>query len=166
MLRVSKEDYEPFLNWLQQVSGKSWVNIDQERQQIMSQITQRRGEAFYVATRSGEFLVLPIDMHGETELYFFRGDVKPRNLAHILPVTEAWSDNKCVDEAAPIYRDCGKEPCPLDAILLPIVTYRVIAPEGTAEQGTPVASDCQKLEQQRPSLPTNDTGRTTLRRRD
>jgi hypothetical protein len=167
LLKLAKNDYAPFLDWLQQVSGTQWVNIDEERQRALREIEQRKNEAFYLVTGANRFRVLPMHMHGETELYFFSDEVKPKNLVHILPVTEGWSDNKCVTDAELLFRKCNDEPCPIDAVLLPIVTYRVIPPEGMDAPTTePSLSDCEKLSEQKRPQPAMGDGRPTIRKRD
>ena len=177
---VDKEDYLPFLNWLSRLSGKQWLDIDKEREQAIHEIENRSGEAFYikilnqspkgaVAISTIGLLVLPVELHGETQLFLFRGEVKPKNLAAILPVTHEWSDNKCVNDSEVLYNTCDDRGCDLEAILLPTASYHVtLANPSPVVPGAPAKTDCAKLHDQQLSFkqPINDSGQPTLKKRD
>ena len=113
-LALWKSDYLPFMNWLNQVSGTKWVDIEQEREQALKTIEASAGAAFPVwlshpagvASRysTETYLVLPIESQDRTELFFFREKVKPKNIVGILPAVRQWSDNKCRFRRASVIR--------------------------------------------------------------
>lgn len=161
LLQLSKKDYAPFMDWLQTLSGTKWVDIAQQREEAIRQITKRAGGAFRVEMTdypAGNvsrpllryYWALPIDLNDQNELYFFDYKVKPEYLVGILPVTEEWADNKCVREAAVLYGDCGQDLCKPEAVLLPALTYRVLLPPRVIETDATgySESDCVKLARQ------------------
>ncbi len=183
MLTVDKQDYLPFLNWLSHETGIQWVDIDKERAQMIEQVQNRAGQAFYVgfldhapqsdrALSISRFLVLPVEVHNHMQLLLFRDQVKPKNLAGILPVTRVWSDNRCVSDSEVLYRHCVQDRCDIEAILLPTATYRVEAPPSTTiDMASQNTNDCAKLHDQQLDFgivwrPNNSDVRPTLKGRD
>jgi hypothetical protein len=161
VLQLPKEDYVPFMDWLQQASGTKWVDVEQDREQALKQIKERAGAAFpirlaYPSAAAGDhwtydsYLALPVDMRGQTQLYFFRDKVKADHVLGIVPVTEEWSENGCARGVEVLYGKCGANGCPVEAVLLPTLTYRVMSPPGVIETdaaGHP-ANDCARVKQQ------------------
>ena len=144
VLELEKKEYIPFLNWLEHSSGKKSLDVDKEREQSVRQMAGREHEAFYVALPDptaedgsrltfSHYKVLPAEWQGRTELYLFDGDVKPGNLAGVLPVFARWEDNKCVDDSAVIYGKCSRNGCELKAVLLPTVTFHVLVAPSLTE---------------------------------
>jgi len=137
VLELGKKEYIPFLNWLEHSSGKKSVDVDKEREQSVRLMAGREHQAFFVSLPDppGEdgsrltfarYKALPAEWHGRTELYLFDGDVKPGNLAGVLPVSAKWEDNKCVDDSAAIYGKCSRNGCEVKAVLLPTLTFQVL----------------------------------------
>jgi hypothetical protein len=128
-LRLAPDEYIPFMNWLSDLSGIRWRDLEQERRDAIQKIEQRAGDAFPVSDQSpnvAEYHVLPIESGGDTLLYLFRGSVTPKNLISIFPVTEEAADNTCVPEHwGRIMRGtCRNDRCQIRAILTPKYTYR------------------------------------------
>lgn len=167
---VSKGEYLAFLNWLTQMTGQKWIDIDEERRQALQQIDKRSDEAFALEAYGQLFRALPVDSHGQTQLYFFKGQVKGRNVAGIVPVSRDWSDNKCVNEVQVLYQHCGNDFCPIDTILFPEASYHVIDPQpvNIVDSGSVAANDCARLDQQRKAKRDNTSTKVqrTLKQRD
>lgn len=163
VLEVNKDQYLPFLNWLERNSGLRWLDIDEERERLLNEIEQSAGSAFpatvdYRSTDLADRWItrsywgLFVERQGGSELLFFAGPVRPKNLVAILPVKPEWSDNTCaVSSTQTLYHDCGNAACGLEAILLPTVTYRVLSPPTTrtVDASGKNESDCSKLAIQR-----------------
>jgi len=137
LLELRKNDYLPFMDWLQQKSGTKWRDLDQERNQALKTIYQRASAAFLAPIRfpcgdncigTYRYRVLALDDRDATELFFFNGEVKPKNLVSIMPVNREWSVNTCVEDVAVLYGKCHDDRCDIDAILLPTLTYRIAKP--------------------------------------
>jgi hypothetical protein len=117
LLQLSKNDYVPFMDWLQLVSGVKWVDLAEQRENVLHQISQSKGRSFRVRLEdyaAGDkthstfrtYNVVPVDLHGELYLYVFKDEVRPPDLVGILPVEDQWSDNTCVREAAALFAKC------------------------------------------------------------
>ena len=142
VLELGKDDYVPFMDWLQQKSGTKWRDVNQEREQALRTIYQKVSAAFSTPIRyplrdDGSFAiysysVLALDDHDSTELFFFNGEVKPKNLVSIVPVTRELSVNTCVDDVKVLYDKCHDDRCDIEAILLPTLTYRIAKPRQQA----------------------------------
>jgi hypothetical protein len=161
-LELAKDEYVPFMDWLQHISGTKWQDVEHEREKALKRVEQRAGTAFLVAMpmppQQGneravrhDYLALPIDDNDDTHLYFFEGSVKPKNVVGILPVTRAWSVNTCVFDVEVLYGKCHAEGCEIEAIMLPTMTYRVATPHPIALTKVSPESDssCLQLRKQR-----------------
>jgi len=136
-LKLGKDEYRPFIDWLQQISGVKWRDVEHEREKALKRVEQRAGSAFAVqmpfpqadgSVTFHQYMVLPVDDNDNTDLYFFEESVKPRNVVGILPVTRGWSINSCVFDVEVLYGQCHREVCEVEAIMLPTMTYRVATP--------------------------------------
>jgi hypothetical protein len=136
-LELGKDEYVPFMDWLQRISGVRWRDVEHERAKALKRVEQRAGSAFAVqmpfpqadgSVTFHKYLVLPVDDNDNTDLYFFEKSVKPQNVAGILPVTRGWSINSCVFDVEVLYGQCHREVCEVEAIMLPTMTYRVATP--------------------------------------
>ena len=136
-LELGKDEYVPFMDWLQQISGVKWRDVEHEREKVLKRVEQRAGSAFAMqmpfpqadgSVTFHQYLVLPVDDNDNTDLYFFEASVKPRNVVGILPVTRGWSINNCVFDVEVLYGKCHREVCEVEAILLPTMTYRIATP--------------------------------------
>ena len=178
VLEIGKDHYLPFLAWLQQVSGTNWRDIDQERAAALKQIDQRAGEAFPVALQypaegggyqALDCLVLPVESLDHWTLYFFRGQVKPKNLFWVAPVTREPSVNDCVRNVEVEYGKCDQHVCQVGAVLLQTVTYRLLGTPDTQAENS-AQSDCARLKAQRDSrrssYPPSSNEQPTLKRPD
>ena len=153
VLEIEKDEYVPFMDWLQSISGVKWVDVAKEAELALSTIQKHAGGAFPVTIgypSAESLLALPIDWHDEKQLYFFRGKVEPKNLVGIVPVTEDWSENGCVSGSEVLYKNCDQGRCEMEAIMLPEATFRVMSPAATTEihAARDVPSDCGKLAEQ------------------
>jgi hypothetical protein len=168
VLELGKNEYIPFLNWLEHSSGKKSVDVDKERERSVRQMAGREHQAFPVSLPDpqGEdssrltfthYKALPAEWHGRTELYLFDGDVKPGNLAGVLPVSAKWEDNRCVDDSAVIYGKCSRNGCEVKAVLLPTLTFQVLL---TSSPESEEAACAQLGEQQKRE---KSAGRVILR---
>lgn len=160
VLELDKDRYVPFMDWLQQLSGTNWRDLEREREHAIKNVTQRAGAAFRVQIRypQGEgivmlssYSVLPIDDEDNTQLYFFKDSVKAKNLAGILPATRHWSINDCVYDAEVLYGKCNSSVCDIKAIVLPSATYRIgnSAPLAVAAGAPESDTSCNELEKQK-----------------
>ena len=154
-LEVAKNEYVPFMEWLQQISGTKWRDVEHERQKALKRVEQRAGSAFALqilypqqdgSAKFRNYMVLPIDENDNTDLYFFEERVKPKNVVGILPVTRAWSINSCVFDVEVLYGQCGPEVCEIEAIMLPTLTYRVATPHPITFNKVSPESDSSCLE--------------------
>lgn len=166
IVKLPKQGNAAFLDWLQHTSGVRWVDLDRERQSILDEIKERANQALSITVHHKLYRALPIQLHGETQLLFFENEVKAGKLAGTQPVKEEWSDNRCVSSSAVLYQECGREECPIEAVLLPITTYRVLRPAAEIVQTATVPlSDCKKLEEQDRRLHESHTSSGAILRR-
>jgi hypothetical protein len=160
-LELKKDEYVPFMDWLQQISGTKWRDVERERSKALKRVEERAGTAFLVTmpmppqqgnepAARRDYLALPIDDNDDTHLYFFEGSVKPKNVVGILPVTRAWSINTCVFDVEVLYGKCQAEGCEIEAIMLPTMTYRVATPNPISLTRVSPESDssCMQLKKQ------------------
>lgn len=153
VLEIEKDEYLGFMDWLQSISGVKWVDVAKETEIVLSNIQKHTGGAFPVTIghpSAESLLVLPVDSHDEKQLYFFGGKVEPKNLVGIVPVTEDWSENRCVRESNVLYRNCDQGRCEIEAIMLPEATFRVMSPASMTQidAAADVPSDCVRLAEQ------------------
>jgi hypothetical protein len=159
-LALGKDEYRPFMDWLQQISGVKWRDVEHEREKALKRVEQRAGSAFAVqlpypqadgSVTFHKYMVLPIDDNDNTDLYFFEESVKPQNVVGILAVTRGWSINSCVFDVEVLYGKCHPEVCEVEAIMLPTLTYRVATPSPiTLTKVSPESdSSCRELWKQR-----------------
>jgi len=157
-LELRKDEYVPFMDWLQQLSGTRWQDVEHEREKALKRVEQRAGAAFVVnmpyPQRDGsvilhKFSVLPIDDNDNTNLYFFEKSVKPKNVVGILPVTRWWSVNSCVFDVEVLYGNCHTEGCEIEAIMLPTLTYGVATPNPITLSNVSPESDSSCLQLQK-----------------
>ena len=134
LLEVAKDVYLRFMDWLQQQSGTKWRDLEQERERAVRAMYARGRAAFPVTIRfpnpngsysAHSYAALPLDDNDSTELFIFSGEVKPRNLVAIAPVTREWSMNTCVFDVEVLYGKCDEHQCDIQAVLLPTLTYWV-----------------------------------------
>ena len=146
------------MNWLQQLSGIQWRDVEHEREQTLRSVVQRAGFAFLVrmsyranngTSLSSDYLALPIDDNDNTNLYFFERNVKPKNLVGILPVTRIWSPNDCVSDAEILYGECHAQACDIQAIVRPTFTYRVVAGKSASNNAASGQDTCLLLKKQK-----------------
>jgi hypothetical protein len=160
ILELAKDEYVPFMDWLRQISGVKWRDVEHERQKALKRVEERAGSAFAVqipypqadgSVTFHKYMVLPLDDNDDTDLYFFEGSVKPQNVVGILPVTRGWSINGCVFDVEVLYGQCHREVCEVEAIMLPTMTYRVATPRAINLTKVSPESDssCLQLNQQR-----------------
>jgi hypothetical protein len=158
-LELGKDEYVPFMDWLQQISGVRWRDVEHERGKALKRVEERSGSAFAVqmpfpqadgSVTFHKYLVLPVDDNDNTDLYFFAESVKPQNVVGILPVTRGWSINSCVFDVEVLYGKCHREVCEVEAIMLPTMTYRVATPNPISFTKVSPESDssCLQLQKQ------------------
>jgi hypothetical protein len=166
VLELAKDEYVPFMDWVQQISGVKWRDVEHERQKALKRVEEHAGTAFVMpkpASQANEgkprhrYLALPIDDNDNTHLYFFEDSVKPSNVVGILPVTRSWSINSCVFDVEVLYGTCHAEGCEIEAIMLPTLTYRVATPHPiTLTRMSPESdSSCLQLQKQKAERPSN-----------
>jgi hypothetical protein len=155
ILALAKDEYVPFMDWLQQISGVRWRDVEHEREKALKRVEERAGSAFAVqipypredgSVVFRKYMVLPIDDNDDTHLYFFEESVKAKNVVGILPVTRGWSINSCVFDVEVLYGKCHAEVCEIQAIMLPTLTYRVATPSPIALTKVSPESDSSCLE--------------------
>ncbi len=153
-LRMAADEYVPFMEWVSQLSGVHWRDLDREREEAVKQIEQHANLAFPVLDGSWiRFQALPIETGDHTMLYLFEGKVLPKNLVAIVPVTEEFADNSCVHEpeAEILYGLCRANRCQIQAVLRRNLTYRVgsLPRTYTVDANGLSVSECPAVETQK-----------------
>ncbi len=167
-LEAGKDEYRPLLNWLQQLSGVQWQDVEQERKRAMDRILQsgqhtiqtqlsylRHGDVY-----NRSYTIVAADDNDDTQLYLFMGEAKPKNIVGILPAHRTWSMNKCVFDVQVLYGKCHADGCDLQAIMLPTATYWIgVEPADVTSHSHPESDEsCNELAKQK------DRGGPSLRR--
>ena len=139
----------------------------------MEDIEQSAGAAFPVSLSHAAgvtgsystetYLVLPIESLDQTELFFFRDKVKPKNIVGILPAVRQWADNECVSDAKVLYGKCGDDGCAIEAILVATGTYHVMSRFQQPVIGPAVSeTDCAKVRKQEAELRKQEKSRSEV----
>jgi hypothetical protein len=158
VVELGKNEYRPFMDWLEQLSGTKWRDIALEREQAVNNMQQHAGSAWQVDIRSPQnsnygirhYSLAPLDDNDETQLYLFEGAVKPQNLVAILPATRVWSMNRCVHDTNVLYGECRNDSCDIAAIMLPTSTYYVLPRKDSIGRDPAADHDgsCDELQKQ------------------